>query len=301
MFKRTDIETTRYQDGFTLVELLIGIAISSVVLAATYTVFNAQQKAYSTQTDVVDIQQSLRAGMYYLEREIRLAAYDPESLFPVAGIVQAGPGIFRFTMDIYDGVDDDGDGILYYDPDEVGFNDGFISSPGEEIIYALADDADEDGFPDTLTGGATPEPNVLERRDLFGTGVADTIVENVEAIAFAYAYDDDNDGFLDQNGGNTIWAIDTDNDQWLDTILDTDFDGDIDAADTAGGDPLSPSFIHVDSIRMIQVWMLVRSPEPNNAYVTQESYVIGDKRLTVNDNFLRRMMSASIVCRNMGS
>ena len=112
-------------------------------------------------------------------------------------------------MDIYDDVDDDGDGIIDNDPDEIGFNDGSVDRPGEEIIYALMDDADGDGFPDTLTAGGTPQPAALGRTDFLGAGVADPLMENVEAISFAYAFDNDNDGFLERNGGNIIWAVDT--------------------------------------------------------------------------------------------
>lgn len=302
MNKMAKQKTAGTQKGFTLVELLIGIAVSSVVLTAVYAVFNAQQKTHANQQGVVDIQQNLRAGMYYLSREIRLTGYDRKGLVPIAGIVQAGPGIFHFTMDIYDDVDDDGDGILDNDPDEIGFNDGSLSRPGEEIIYVLESDADEDGFPDVLTAEGTPEPAVLGRTDvLLGTGLADAVMENVEAISFAYAFDDDNDGLLDRSGGNIIWAVDTDNDEWLDTILDTNSDGAIDINDAPGGVALAAADrVRVDRIRMVRIWMLVRSPTRDNTFVNQETYVLGNKRLTVDDNYRRRLLAASILCRNMG-
>jgi type IV pilus assembly protein PilW len=307
MFKRKEQIATKGSSGFTLVELMIAIAISSVVLMATYSVFNAQNKTYSQQQDVVDIQQNLRAGMYYLSREIRLAGYEQEGVASYAGILKAGPGCFHFTMDIYDKTDNDLDGIIDNDSDEIGFNDGLLTRPGEEIVYMLMNDADEDGFPDTLTPEGTPEPDDLGRTDVLAvespgdTPVPDILVENVEAVAFAYAYDDDNDGFLDRNNGNTIWAIDTDNDAWLDTILDTDFDGDIDGSDTPGGDALLPGErVHIDRIRMVHVWMLVRSRNENNSILDQTSYVIGDKRHTVNDHYRRRLLTAAVVCRNLG-
>lgn len=49
---------------------------------------------------VVDIQQNLRAGMYYLARESRLAGYCRDDTNPNAGVLQAMPGIFQFTKDI---------------------------------------------------------------------------------------------------------------------------------------------------------------------------------------------------------
>ena len=92
-----------------------------------------------------------------------------------------------------------------------------------------------------------------------------------------------------------------DNDEWLDTILDTNLDGEIDINDTPGGDALaSADRVHMDNIRMVQIWMLVRSPNKDKAYLDSETYVVGNKRLVVNDNYRRRLLAASIMCRNMG-
>ena len=311
MSKWNNRKNTGDQKGFTLIELMIYVCISSIVLTAVYTVFKGQQKTYTNQQGVVDMQENLRAGMYYLTREVRLAGYEAQGVASVAGIVQAGPGKFHFTMDIFDDVDDDGDGIIENDPDEIGFNDDLVDNPGEEIIYALVNDADEDGFPDSLTAWGTPQPAVLARTDVFGAGTADALMENVEAIAFAYAFDKDNDGkveFTDLNGNGQrdagepiIWAIDTDNDKWLDTILDTNTDGNIDTSDTLGGAVLaSTDRVNVDSIRMVRIWMLVRSPIRDNTFRDQGTYVVGNKRLVVDDSYRRRLLAASVVCRNMG-
>ncbi|MDX9788267.1 MAG: prepilin-type N-terminal cleavage/methylation domain-containing protein [Desulfobacterales bacterium] len=299
--------------GFTLVELLIGIAISSVVVAAAYSVFSSQQKAYTVQQGVVDIQENLRAGLYYLTREIRLAGYNrlEFSTKEAVGIIEAGSGKVRFTMDIYDGVDDDGDGMVVNDVDEIGFCDKALNSPGEDITYALAGDAAGDGVPDMVAAGGTPQPTVLQRNDTLAGGGPDTLVENVEAIAFAYAFDDNDDGrldFVDTNGNGiqdagepTIWAIDTDNDRWLDTSLDTNADGVIDVNDAPGGVALAiADRVPIGQIRAVQIWMLVRSPSRDESLVDQSTYVIGDKRLVANDNFRRRLLTASVVCRNMG-
>lgn len=305
--------------GFTLVELIIGMTIFSAVLTAAYTTFKSQQKSYIAQQGVVDIQENLRAGMYYLAREIRLAGYNrsefSETGRKAVGIVYAGPGMVHFTMDIYDGVDDDLDGIVDNDVDEIGFSDELLSRPGEDIIYALVGDGATagpsypDGFPDTLTASGTPEPAILGRDDTFSGQGPDTLVENVEAIAFAYAFDGNNDGQIDfvdadgdgtqGNGEPTIWAVDTNNDQQLDTVLDTDADGDIDINDNPAGAALNPT-VPIDLIRSVRVWMLVRSPNRDHTFSNQGTYVIGNKRLVVNDSYRRRLLTASVVCRNMG-
>lgn len=62
--------------GFTLIEILITVALSSVIIATVYQTFYTQQRSFTQQTEVTNIQQGLRAGMYLLTREIRSAGYD---------------------------------------------------------------------------------------------------------------------------------------------------------------------------------------------------------------------------------
>lgn len=63
--------------GFTLVELLIALGISSILATAMYTFFLGQQRSATVQQDLVGIQQDLRAVMQALTRDIRMAGYDP--------------------------------------------------------------------------------------------------------------------------------------------------------------------------------------------------------------------------------
>ena len=65
------------EGGFSLVELLIAMAVGLVVLAAVYSVFIIQNKTFSSQEDMVEMQQSVRAGMDMMAREIGMAGYDP--------------------------------------------------------------------------------------------------------------------------------------------------------------------------------------------------------------------------------
>ncbi len=96
---------TEGRRGYTLVELLIVIFIMAVVAAAVYTLFARQQKTYTTQDMVAEMQQNARAAVDMMVRELRMAGYDPNSTRPAgARIVQAGAQGIRFTCDL------DGDG-----------------------------------------------------------------------------------------------------------------------------------------------------------------------------------------------
>lgn len=61
------------QQGFTLVELLVALAISGIVLASIFQVFSNSQTTYNVQQDVAEMQQNVRTAKLFLERDIRMA------------------------------------------------------------------------------------------------------------------------------------------------------------------------------------------------------------------------------------
>lgn len=67
----------RDKRGFTLVELMVTLAVSSIALAGMYGVYKAQVQSYVTQNAVVDTQQNLRNTFYVMQRTIRMAGFDP--------------------------------------------------------------------------------------------------------------------------------------------------------------------------------------------------------------------------------
>ncbi|MBP1739765.1 MAG: hypothetical protein H6Q48_2058 [Deltaproteobacteria bacterium] len=66
--------------GMTLVELLIVLAVSSLLMAAIFGSFIHQQKSYAVQDQVIDLQQGLRAAVDRMTREIRMAGYGGDIL-----------------------------------------------------------------------------------------------------------------------------------------------------------------------------------------------------------------------------
>ena len=65
------------ESGFTLVELLIAMAISGIVLGAAVNTFLAQRWSYALQEHVTAMTQGTRAALEMVTREVRMAGYNP--------------------------------------------------------------------------------------------------------------------------------------------------------------------------------------------------------------------------------
>lgn len=79
------------EHGFTLVELLVAMAITAVVMAAVYTLYKTQQDSYIAQDQVVEMQQNVRASLYQMARDMRMAGFNPQRAPNVGGFVTQLP------------------------------------------------------------------------------------------------------------------------------------------------------------------------------------------------------------------
>lgn len=165
------------QAGFSLIELMIALAISAIVFAAVYASYTTQQKSQVVQDQVVEMQQNIRAAMLMMTRDIREAGCDPKQTSG-AGIITATAGRIRITKDIAGHM---------VNPNQ---EDGSLTAPGEDVVFgfdpAVDTDSDPDGIPDTATAAD------LCRNDVNGTNTFDPIAQNIERVEFTY---------LDEDGG----------------------------------------------------------------------------------------------------
>ena len=63
------------QAGFTLIELMVGMAVSVIVVAAAFTILTTTSKTLRANEQVVDTQQNLRMAMEMLARDFKLAGF----------------------------------------------------------------------------------------------------------------------------------------------------------------------------------------------------------------------------------
>jgi prepilin-type N-terminal cleavage/methylation domain-containing protein len=73
--KRTSALPHLSRQGFTLMELLVGMVISLVLMGAILSTFKSQQDSYVVQEQVAEIQQNLRAAMYLMSSDIQMGGY----------------------------------------------------------------------------------------------------------------------------------------------------------------------------------------------------------------------------------
>lgn len=75
--KRTQT-TMPSQQGFSLLELMVAIAILGFVMAAIAGVFSRTSRLYTTQNAAASLQQEVRAAVEFMAREMRMTGYDPQ-------------------------------------------------------------------------------------------------------------------------------------------------------------------------------------------------------------------------------
>jgi len=264
------------KSGFTLIELLMAMVTGMIVLAGIYAAFNSQQKIHTKEQQVVDAEQNVRGAAHFMVREIRLAGMDQTgSDRPRFRI--AGPHSIRFTLDRND--------------------DGDVDDEGEDITYRFlaAGVTDADGIADAGATQLTRSVYNIVTDDF----TDDTLAEDIHALGFAYAFDDDGDGELDYvdgdgNGvldaGEEIWAYDSSDPPEMDGTLDKD---------NATGAALA-SAVTLDKIRAVRVWILARTRHPLRDYSGPKNFIVGDKPVNRTDNFKYRLLTHTVKCRNMG-
>lgn len=278
--------------GFTLVELMVVVAVSGLVAIAIMGAYKAQKRIMEAQEVVTDIQEHVRTAVFTLTQDIRMAGYDP-TLSGNFGITFVG---FR---DLNDNNAVGGNSAFQFtaDYDRDGVVDG-----NETVTFSLYDFGAADGVIGTMTD--------LARNN---GGGQQLLAQNIQAIGLAYAYDVDNNKALDTYTTTTgaqqvVWAIDSDNDGTLDRRLDTNGDGNITNADGPGaglnelivGAAIATPVAMAD-VRAVRIWLLAaESAAEHTEHYDPNTYVVGRQILTPRDNLRRRLVETTVQCKNMG-
>jgi len=235
----------KQEQGFTLIELLVAIAMLGIVMAAIYSTYKSQQDSYVAQEQVAEMQQNLRASLYQMARDLRMAGFNPQRAPNVGGFVTQLP--------------DDGGGTTTTDSTTIAFtidqdSDGTIDANAndEQIAYRL--DA----------------ANSRLEKFWVSTDTWQTVADNIENLNFVYL------------GGD--------------------------------GKPVDPTTAaNLPSIRSVQITILARTGRVDRDFISNQTYENQMDPLNADegpyywsftapgDNFRRRLLTTTILCRNMGN
>jgi type IV pilus assembly protein PilW len=82
--------------GFSLVEVMAALVILAIAMTAVFATFISQQKSFTVQSRVAEMQQNLRQAAEYVSRDIRMAGYGiPDNVVIPNGIIATGVTSFR--------------------------------------------------------------------------------------------------------------------------------------------------------------------------------------------------------------
>lgn len=112
------MKRTRLKDkGFTLVEIMVSMAISSLVIAGIYGVYTIQQRSYTVQEQVSEMQQRIRSALDFMTRNIRMAGYDPSGVCSSNFIIADEDTLIFDVCERRTGAQEEFRITLQYDPD----------------------------------------------------------------------------------------------------------------------------------------------------------------------------------------
>jgi Tfp pilus assembly protein PilW len=150
------------QGGFSLADLLVGLALVGLLAAAVLGVYQVSQNSYLAGAARSEVQESARVALHRMATEVREAGYDPTFAGVFPGLTAAAMSDLTLTTDFdEDGILDANETVRYY------------LSAADSTLHRSAGGADEvliDGV-QTLTftfldGGGNPTATVANVRTI---------------------------------------------------------------------------------------------------------------------------------------
>lgn len=89
----------RSEAGFSLIEVMAALVILAIAMTAVFATFISQQKSFTVQNRVAELQQNLRQAAEYMSRDIRMAGYGIPDNVTIPGA--ATPAGFTSIRSLY--------------------------------------------------------------------------------------------------------------------------------------------------------------------------------------------------------
>jgi len=316
------IDVVNNKEGFTLVELMVAMAITLVVMGAIFLTFKSQQDSYVIQDQITATQQNLRAAMYMLTRDIQMAGYyvnfDTDTytrdwddldgtnevirplIFARNNVADGGGDNIKDNTDVIVIVKASSEGralvagedatagiITLTSRDLGGSPDDDLNFTGQKYGILAKDDLSAAEFfeVDSPAGNITPPGGLTQNYDV-GDWIfrADVIIYRVDEDATNPSLRRRNFG---QDNGYQVVAENIDNLQFRYLLSDGTW-----THNPAGQEP---------NVRAVEISLLARTANTNRGYTDTNTYNIGDNQNpNPNDAYRRKLICSIVKTRNIG-
>ena len=163
------------QNGFTIIEVMIAVVISSVLITAVYQTFHSQQRSYTMQNEAAAMEQNLRGSLYLLTKELRSAGYNPQQEttenFRFVTSFPAPNNLFTVNYDGSGGSESNAHFTVAFTLDTDG-SGGIESNRNEQIAYKFDKDTK------TLQRFNDSQPDITKKWEI--------VASNIDAVYFTY-------------------------------------------------------------------------------------------------------------------
>jgi prepilin-type N-terminal cleavage/methylation domain-containing protein len=320
----------RADAGFSLVEVMAALAILAIAMTAVFATFTTQQKAFTAQSRVAEMQQNLRQAVEYMSRDLRMAGYGiydnvtlPNNMvatgvtslrFLFAKDNTTGPDqvyvLYRFDMDASQPPTQLSGAMPTYSSGTTVDN---VFGYDNSDLFLVTDGTKSDLFKITATPGGGVIPHASSESynqagahtDWPASGYLGSPPAIVAKARFARYFIDTTDPahptlMVDRMTGQAAQPVADDiEDMQLEYIVDSNGDGVLDNTDVPRT-RTSPSFTQLGQVRQVHLMLAARSRLPDSEWRGQRPALGNHPGSAATDGYRRRTIDVVIDVRNSG-
>lgn len=318
------------QKGFTLVELMIAMAVGVLLLLGLATLFSQNKRSYLQNEDIARLQEDGRYALEELARDIGTAGFfaelvDPSSVEPLenslngapdCGVPTAAPAPWIYTI-----------------------GDGGLVNNALAVVDNAATAAAAAAFPCMNAGELVAGADVIAVKRVVGAETAVPLANRV------YIQENGTRGIVYQNAANIAPPIPAPNRNWeyspriyyirnfaqaagdgIPTLcrkmlvpgvpptlgdeciaqgienVQLEFGIDTDADGSANVYVTNPTLVQLQQVAAVRILVLGRSVRADPSYTNPKTYQMSNEpAFAPGDNFYRRVFSSTVVVRNVNN
>lgn len=337
IMKRRDVVDTRFTvrraaaRGFSLVELMVALAIGSILIAGAVVVYTQGRNSYAVNDSVARLQENARYALSVIEPDLRMSSFwglnhDPELIAaralqtaPVAPVATGGPANAcgtNFAVDLFNNVEGSDGGYTF----GIGRTAACNPLPAGSAVRVGADTLTVRRASTAVVGALNGQLQVWTTRTagrIFSDGVAPGVGAPIgqinDLVVNTYYVSQDSNGRpgIPSLRRKTLVGARTpgvaqpqfQDQEIVSGVEDLQVQFGIDPTGVTG---VATQFVDPDAVLAVgtqivavRIWVMVRAEAQEVGFVDGRPYTYGSRvNLTPNDPFRRVLFSRTIQVRN---